>query len=55
MDNPRILEAMAVYKAVVALTSLNENDLKSLNLEWLTPNVKSLKEQCDIYLEKNDE
>ena len=54
VKNPRIVEAMTVKSAVACMKLLNKNDLKSLNMEFITDQVKEMQEQCKIYLEKYD-
>jgi len=50
--NPRIVEAMSVKTARQAMEKLNVEDLKSLNMDFLTPEVEKLLKQCQTYLEK---
>jgi len=45
---------MTVNSSVACMKMLNEEDLRSLNLEWLTARVNALKEECETYLEKYD-
>ena len=54
VKNPRITEAMTVKSAVACMKLLNKHDLKSLNMEFITGEVKKMQEQCQIYLEKYD-
>ncbi len=55
ITNPRIIEAMTVKSGLDCLKSLNENDLKSLNMDWIRPRVVELKVECEKFLEKNSE
>lgn len=52
VKNPRAIEMMQVLAGLSCLKSLNKNDLKSLNLDYLTEIVTDTKEECNRYLEK---
>ena len=52
IKNPRAVEALQVLQAVSCMKLLNENDLKSLNLEWVKEIVADLQVECEKFREQ---
>lgn len=52
IENPRAVEVVQVLTALSCMKALNKNDLKSLNLDYLTEIVTDMKAECERYLEE---